>query len=247
MANAFTFANREVCDLTICDYTTQRPIHVLDYANATTQEISGEQVYAYGGRGHPRRVTFYGDKGGTLTVETQMMTSQLFSIATGASIETTANFIKRLELTSTSKAITVPEGTTFIDGSVNVYHADDDCGTPVEATYSGSTITLTDGEAEDGDYIVYGVEQLSTGVEKMSIKSTTLPKNVTIYGETLVRAENGQDYPYRMVVYNASPQQTFNFGFANNGDPATITLTFDLLADEDDNIIDLILIDEAAE
>ncbi|OUN23656.1 hypothetical protein B5G34_00745 [Flavonifractor sp. An82] len=237
-----TFANREVCDLTICDFATQRPVHVLDYANATTQEITGEQVFAYGGQGHPKRVTFYGEKGGTLAVETQLLTSELFSICTGAEIENTAKFIKRLVLEATAGSITVPPEVNLIPGSINVYAEADDLGTPVEATLDDHTITLT-GE-ETGNYIVYGIEELTSGVKKMSIKSTTFPKAVTIYGETLMKGEDGINYPYKLVVYKASPQQTLSFGFSNNGDPATMTINFDLLSDQNDNIMDMILIED---
>ena len=240
-----TFANREVCDLTVCDYATQRPVHVLDYANATTQEITGEQVFAYGGQGHPKRVTFYGEKGGTLAVETQLMTSELFSICTGTEIEKTAKFIKRLVLEATAGSITVPPEINLMANSINVYAEDDDLGTPVEASLSDHTITLTG--KETGTYVVYGIEEMTSGVKKMSIKSTTFPKAVTIYGETLMKGEDGVDYPYKLVVYKATPQQSLSFGFSNNGDPATMTVTFDLLADQDDNIMDMILIEDEGE
>lgn len=240
-----TFANREVCDLTICDYATQRPVHVLDYANATTQEITGEQVFAYGGQGHPKRVTFYGEKGGTLAIETQLMTSELFSICTGAEIEKTAKFIKRLVLEATTGSIAVPPEINLMANSINVYAENDDLGTPIEASLSDHTITLTGDES--GTYVVYGIEELTSGVKKMSIKSTTFPKAVTIYGETLMKGEDGINYPYKLVVYKATPQQSLSFGFSNNGDPATMTVTFDLLADQNDNIMDMILIEDEGE
>lgn len=244
---ALTFANREVCNLIFCDFATQKPIHNLDYANATSQELTGEQVYAYGGQGHPKRVTFYGEKGGTLTVETQLMSSELFAICTGAEIETAAKFLKRMELKADNGSITVPGNTTLSEapGALTVYKADDDMGTPLEASISGKTITLSgDASTHTGDCIVYAMENLETGVKKMSIKATTFPKAVTIYGETLMKGEDGVDYPYKMIAYKASPQQTFSFGFSNSGDPVTLTLNFDLLADKDDNIMDMILIEE---
>ena len=241
----FPFANREVCDLTVCDYATQRPIHVIDYANATSNELTGETVYAYGGQGHPRRVAFHGDKGGTLAVETQMMTSELFAIATGAEVSNEAKFIKRLELTAETGSITVPEGTTLVEGSLTVYEADDDMGTPVEATLAGSTITLGgDNESSSGAFIVYGIENITSGVKKLSIKAKTFPKDVTIYGETLMRGEDGVDYAYKLIVYKASPQPNMTFGFSNNGDPVSITITFDIMADKDDNMMDMILLND---
>lgn len=53
-----TFTNREVCDLIFEDYTTKTPFLNMDYANVSTTEITGETVFAYGGKGHPKRVAF---------------------------------------------------------------------------------------------------------------------------------------------------------------------------------------------
>ena len=239
---AISFANREVCDLTFCDYATKKPIHRCDYANTSSQELTGEATYAYGGKGHPKRVTFYGEKGGTLTVETQIQTAELYSIMTGAAVETSAKFLKRQELEAAEHVLTLHEGVTLEAGSVNVYAADDDCGTPLEVTVSGSSITLPEDAA--GTFIVYGLETMATGVKKMNIKSTTFPKALTIYGETFMKGEDDVIYPYKMVAYKAAPQQTFSLSFSNSGDPASLTLTFDLLADGDDNILDLILEDD---
>ena len=46
-------ANREVCDLIFVDYATKKPFLNLDFANVTTTELTGESVFAYGGKGHP--------------------------------------------------------------------------------------------------------------------------------------------------------------------------------------------------
>ena len=67
-------ANREVCDMVFQDYQTKKPFLYVDYANTSSQELTGETVYAYGGKGHPRKVAFTGDKAGTLTIETQIQT-----------------------------------------------------------------------------------------------------------------------------------------------------------------------------
>ena len=50
--------------------------------------------------------------------------------------------------------------------------------------------------------------------------------------------------PYKLVAYKCAPQSNMSLGFSNTGDPASITVTCDLLADGDDNILDLILIEE---
>ena len=44
-------ASREVCDLIFVDYATKKPFLNLDYANVTTTELTGESLFAYGGKG----------------------------------------------------------------------------------------------------------------------------------------------------------------------------------------------------
>ena len=55
-------ANREVCDLIFVDYATKKPFLNLDFANVTTTELTGESVFAYGGKGHPKRMSFSGER-----------------------------------------------------------------------------------------------------------------------------------------------------------------------------------------
>ena len=67
-------ANREVCDLIFVDYENKVPFLNLDFANVSTTELTGESTFAYGGKGYPKRVRFAGEKSGTLTIETQILT-----------------------------------------------------------------------------------------------------------------------------------------------------------------------------
>ena len=63
MANQFgkQMANREVCDMVFVDYKTKEPFLFCDYANTSSQELTGENVFAYGGKGHPKKITFSGE------------------------------------------------------------------------------------------------------------------------------------------------------------------------------------------
>ena len=64
-------ANREVCDLLFVDYATKKPFLNLDFANVSTTELTGESVFAHGGKGHPKRVQFSGERGGTITIDSE--------------------------------------------------------------------------------------------------------------------------------------------------------------------------------
>ena len=48
--------------------------------------------------------------------------------------------------------------------------------------------------------------------------------------------------PYRFTAYKAVPQANMTLSFANNGDPGTITITCDLMVDDDSNMLDLTLL-----
>ena len=69
---------------------------------------------------------------------------------TGATIENTATLLKREVLAASGTTLTLSEEP--LDGSVNVFKADDDCGTAVEADVEGTSVTIT---GASGDYVVY--------------------------------------------------------------------------------------------
>lgn len=243
MANK-NMANREVCDLIFVDYTTKKPFLNLDFANVTTTEVTGENVYAYGGKGHPKRVSFSGEKGGTLTIETQIQTVKLWQLITGGEISKTAKFMAREELAvgADGKKITLTD--TPIAGSVVVYKFDDDCGTELENTVDSKEVTLTSALTEGNKVIVYYMKELTEKVERINIKSTSFPKNFIVYGDTIMKSEDDEILPYHLVAYKVAPQSNMSLSYSNNGDPGSITITCDLLADGDDNMLDLILIEE---
>lgn len=243
MANK-NMANREVCDLIFVDYSTKKPFLNLDFANVTTTELTGENTYAYGGKGHPKRVSFSGEKGGTLTIETQIQTVKLWQLVTGGEVSKTAKFMGREELTvSGDTATTVTLSAIPVTGSVVAFKVDDDCDTPLTTTVSDKTVTIT--AAKTGDkVIVYYMKELTDKVERINIKSTTFPKNFIVYGDTIMKTEDDEVLPYHLVAYKVAPQSNISLSYSNNGDPASITITCDMMADQDDNILDLILIEE---
>lgn len=245
-------ANREVCDLIFVNYSTKKPFLNLDFANVSTTELTGESVFAYGGKGHPKRVSFSGERGGTITIETQIQTVKLWQLITGGKISKEATFVTREEFefdsneSSTTAKVTlsgVPEV-----GSVMVYAGDDDCGTVLKCTASQGSKEIEITKSEDTDkVIVYYMKKVTEGVQRINIKSTSFPKNFIVYGDTIMKTEDDEVLPYKLVAYKVAPQSNMSLSFSNNGDPGSITITCDLLADADDNMLDLILIDEVIE
>ena len=235
-------ANREVCDLTFVNYKTKIPFLFCDYANTTATDLTGETVYAYGGKGYSPRITFTGKRGGTLKIEMQLQPFQIYSLATGADIETSASFIKKETATTTTESPTITlTGTPATGSTVNVFQTGT-LTTVVPATISGQTVTLT--TPTPGTYDVYYIEAISTNVKKLTVKSTTFPKTFTVYGDTVDVSESGEVLPYKMIYHKCVPQPGITMSFSNSGDPGTLTVTADLLADSNNDIVSMILIEE---
>ena len=59
-----------------------------------------------------------------------------------------------------------------------------------------------------------------------------------------MKTEDDEVLPMKMTAYKCVPQSNLSISFSNNGDPSSLSITADLLADSDDNILDLALIEE---
>ena len=237
-------ANREVCDLIFVDYSTKKPFLNLDFANVTTTELTGESVFAYGGQGHPKKIQFSGERAGTMTIETQIQTVKLWQLITGGEVSNSAKFITRTEMYVDTDGASITLNEAPVTGSVVIYKADDDCGTELACTVLDKVITLTSALSDGDKVIVYYMKEVTDKAKRINVKSTSFPKNFIVYGDTVMRTEDDEVLPYKLTAYKVAPQSNLSLSFSNNGDPASVTITCDLLADSDDNILDLVLIEE---
>lgn len=236
-----SFANREVADLMFVEYSTKKPFMNFELANTTGYDLEGDTVFAYGGQGHPKRVSFSGNRSGTFRVETQMQTMKLYEMITGAEVKDGTEFLQREVLAAADGGV-LTLAKEPVENSVYVYTEADDCGTAIEEpTVAASNKTVTVAGATTGaKYIVYYLTKM-TGVQRLNINTRSFPRAFTIYGETYEKTEDDEIVPYKMIAYKAVPQSNFSVDFSNEGDPTSLSITFDLMADSDDNVLDLIL------
>ena len=64
---------------------------------------------------------------------------------------------------------------------------------------------------------------------------------------TVDKDEEGTLTPYIITAYKASVERNFELSFSSEGEPASITLTFNLLADKNGDVMDIMEDTEAAE
>ena len=220
-------ANREVADLVLLDYKTKKVFLPIDFANVTTTDFTANRVFAKGGQGAPNRVGFDGERAGTLKVDTQIMPVKLFALLSGQDIGKVAKIMKRevltatsegIELSETPKAGTVQAGTEISDLSTN----------DKKVTGSG----LQDGK----NYIAYYFYDKNDGVQTVKFDSDTFPRAFEIHGMMPFKTEDDEMVQCELVYYKAQPQASFSLAFQNTGDPTTISITFDCMANQDGDV-----------
>lgn len=238
MANKnVNFANREVADLMLVDYSTKKMFLNVDWANVTSTSFEADRVFATGGQGAPNRVQFDGSRTGTLTIEAQVYPVKVFQMLSGQELGTSANFLKREEITATadgSLTIANEAGADY----VQLFLATDDMGTEIDATVSGTTVTAADVKA-DTAYIVYYYAK-SANAQVVKLDSTHFPKSYRVEGSIPYKTENDDIIEAHPIWYKAAPQGGFELSWQNTGDPVSLTMTFDVLADSEGNIFDMI-------
>ena len=86
-----------------------------------------------------------------------------------------------------------------------------------------------------------------TGAKKISFTNKKIPKDYYITMRTLDKDEDGVLTPFLITYYKATIQRNFELSFTSEGDPASVTLTFDTLEDKEGRILDMIELPDDAE
>lgn len=169
----------------------------------------------------------------------------MWELITGGTKTTSTDVMKHVKVPVTSKTtVTLGTGVEIANqNSVWVYDSSDkNLNTQVTVeSVAKNVITVTSTEATEVDvFYITNVEN----VYNLNIKATSFPKAFTVYGDTYMKTTDDDILPYLFKAYKAVPQSNMSLSFANNGDPGTVTITCDLMTDDDGNIIDLTLLPE---
>lgn len=237
-------ANRQVCDLYIDDYKTNKPVLDFDTANTTTVGLTSDSVYARA-KG-TRKIAFNNPIEGTITIEAQIMPFKYYALFSDGTIDTSAIYADRQTVKCTTAGeieLTVPTNGTIQAGTVFAYPAgsfgDDDAA--IEGTFVANKFTATAASdiAVNTEYTI-GYVVNRTGVKKVAFNNKKLPRDYKITMSTVDKGEDGLFTPFKITVYKASIQRNFELAFSSDGDPATVTATFDIMEDKDGNVVDMV-------
>ncbi len=244
-------ANRQVCDVDIRVLKTLAPFLFLDTANTTTAGLTGDAVYAMA-KGQ-RAIAFHNPLEGTMTIEAQVLPFKVYALFSDGTIESKGVQAVRKTITAdgTTLNITASEGSTIKAGTVFVYPAGSfgDEGAAIAGTFASGTFTPTEASAivSGQDYEVGYIVNRTSGVRKVSFNNKKVPKDYFITMNTVEKDEEGTLTPYIITAYKAAIERNLELSFSSEGDPASLTITFNLLADKDGNVMDIMEDTENAE
>ena len=242
------FGVREICDVVFkaksagkigsMSVVEGQPVLYIDSAKTSTLEGAATSVYAQGGRGNARLISWEGEKTLTFTVEDALLSPIGFSILSGAGLLSNAAETVHVHTTANAHAgtdgkidLTDVLGTDEeIDGTAPVFvmtmEEGSITGMVSGATISGKVITATG--AADKDVFVDFYVLKSSKVTELQIDAENFAGNYYVEASTLFRRESdGKDLPAEITLPNVKIQSNFTFSMASTGDPSTFTFTMD--------------------
>lgn len=231
-------ANRQVCDVDIRVLKTMAPFLFFDTANTTTAGLTGDSVYAM--KKGSRAIAFQNPIEGTMTIEAQVMPFKAYALFSDGVIESEATYaVKKKIKCTTGGQLSIANA---IAGTVFVYEEGEFGNTPIAGTYSAGTFTATtSGNLVSNSYYEVGyIVSKTTGIKRVSFNNKKIPKDYYITMSTLDKDEEGVLTPFIITAYKATIQRNFELSFSSEGDPASVTITFDLMEDKKGNILDII-------
>lgn len=231
------FGAKEVMDCTLYDMETGRTVIFFDTLKTSEIEVSNDKVYAQGGKGNSKLITWEINKEAKLTIEDALISPKSLELVTGMATKIGAKNIKMRQahkydakgdmgstyplMGNASGVIELAFAPIEAAADILVYLADDDCGTPLEmgsATLSGKTLTVEG--AKNKKVVVYYTYESSDTTETYIVDATKFSGTYKLVGDTVIRnANTGKDEAFQVVIPNLKWSSALNLGFSADGDP----------------------------
>ena len=223
----------------------------MDSAKTSTLESAATSVYAQGGRGNTRLVTWEGEKTLTFTVEDALLSPVSFAMLSGAGVvkgasggsgkvhvhmttTTTVGDSGKIDLTSALGAT----DTICKTAPIFIMEVEKDDGSltgkiftaTIDTNAKGLTITEDVPAAATPIMVDYYVLKDAAKVTELQIDAEKFAGYFYVEADTLFRAQkDGKDYPANITLPNVKIQSNWTFSMASTGDPSTFTFTMDAM------------------
>lgn len=247
---------REICDVvfkakadTVIGRTTYKkgqPVLYIDSAKTSTLEGTAETVYATGGRGNTRLLTWEGEKTLTFTVEDALLSPISLAVLTGAGLFQDA--VQEVHVHDTATAYVGADGTIDLtDALATDEKIDADAPlfvsvTEADGSLTGELITslavdaagkkLTGAQSASGKvvFVDFYIVKKSANVPEIQIDGSHFGGFYYVEANTFFRRQHdGVDAPAQLTLPNVKVQSNFTFQMASTGDPSTFSFKMDAM------------------
>ncbi|MSS09499.1 hypothetical protein FYJ38_12705 [Clostridium sp. WB02_MRS01] len=235
------FGAKEVMDVILYDMSTSKPVIFFDTLKTSSIEVTAEKVYARGGKGNAKLITWELNKEGKLTIEDALLSPKSLELISGVATVTGAQTVYMRQSTEFDTTGAAPKDkgelyplTASSSGVIElayvpkeaasqilVYEASDDCGTPIAMTGAQLTgKTLTVAAASNKKVIVYYTFASAATTETYVIDASHFSGTYKLVGNTVIRnRETGKDEAFQVVIPNLKWSSNLNLDFSAEGDP----------------------------
>ena len=247
------FGVREICDVVFKAKASMKigshtflkgqPVLYIDTAKTSTLEGSGTVVYAQGGKGNARLMSWEGERALTFTVEDALLSPIGFSILSGAGLFKGTGE-EKVHVHATAYATVDGAGVIEldslganekIDGTAPVFISiTEDDGSLTGELVTGTTVA-TDGKSLTGAtghknknvFVDFYMIKNAAAVSEIQIDAATFGGSFYVEASTLFRKEDGNDVPAEITFPNVKIQSNFTFNMSSTGDPSTFSFVMD--------------------
>lgn len=256
------FGVREICDVVFkakartkignTIFEQGQPVLYIDTAKASTIEGAATSVYAEGGKGNTRLLSWEGEKTLTFTVEDALLSPIGMAVLSGAGLF--KGTTEKVHVHTTATAVVGADGS--IDLSSSLREEDTEKGiegekidptAPVFVTIIEDDGSLTgtlikkltvadDGKSLQGAttdagkkvFVDFYVVRSSSKISEIQIDAAHFGGYYYVEASTLFRRkEDGVDMPAEITLPNVKIQSNFTFSMSSSGDPSTFNFTMD--------------------
>lgn len=256
MSNA-KFGAKEVMDVVLYDMETDRPVIQFDSLKTSSISVTSEKVYARGGKGNPKLITWEINKEATLTIEDALISPKSMELVSGIARKIGVQTIRMRQITeyengenkgklyplkagSTGKITLAFKPNTTVD-KILVYPVEADCEEESLYDMDGATLEgniLTLAAAAGRAVVVYYNYDSEETAETYVIDAEHFSGTYKLVGDTVLRNQKtGKDEAFQVTIPNLKFTSNLELGFAAEGDPTTTTFECEIMRDSDTGVM----------